>query len=136
MFNPKEMELNPKVQSSRGGRSANIDFQIGQTVKANKSEEMVIRGAASYFKKASMAQSDKVLVLHDANYNVWIIEKTDKAGGYQINGKDDAPTLFIRYTLKDGMARVNEAKESDKIEIDKDNIYVEEGKIYLNAAKA
>lgn len=134
MFNPKEMKLNPKVQSSRSGRLSGVDFQIGQTLKKNNSEEMVLRGETSYFKKAGINAGDKVNILHDSSFNVWILEKTEQSGGYQVNGKDDSPTLFVRYTLKPGMARVNKLKETKKIEINEENIYVEEGKIYLNAA--
>lgn len=128
------MNLNPELQSARGGRVLGSCFQISQTLKKSGAEEIVHRGAERYFKLADIMPDDKVNVLYDPKYKVWILEKTDKSGGYKVNGKSDSPTLFVRYTLKDGMARISDKKETVKQAIEDENIYVEKGRIYLNAA--
>ncbi|WP_187487218.1 hypothetical protein [Duffyella gerundensis] len=97
-----------RTPSSRIGESSIV---VSQTYKAStKSQELSIRVTADVLSKASMKIGDFVDVLYDKDSDRWMLSRM--VGGLKITGKEDAPTGLVRYTLKEGHARLTEERDS------------------------
>ena len=126
-FDPKKLNLNFVSQVGKARKFID-SFTISQINRTYGGEEIVIRGDIKYFSDAGMSPRNKVEILHDKKHNVWVIQPS-KNKGLILQGKGSS-TLFVRYKLKEGFHSIGSC---NKIKIDKDNIFVDKGKIYLKA---
>lgn len=111
-----ESQLKESKASTRRGSKASV--VITQSYKpSTKSEEMSIRVSSSVLKKAKIRHGDKVDILHDPDSQRWMI-KVNEGDGFNVGGKDGAPTGLIRYTLKDGHAKFS--KDRSELPIKKE----------------
>lgn len=122
-----------KVSSRRGSKS---DVVVSQIYKpSTKSEEMSFRLSSSFMSKFGVGIGSRVDVLRDEESDLWMIKKSDD--GFLISGKEGAPTGLIRYTLKEGHARLVDER-SDlpfKKEVDNESITVSEDSVIFGLLK-
>jgi hypothetical protein len=122
-----------KTASRRGSNSVVV---VSQSYKpSTKSEELSIRVDVSLLGTIDLKIGDRVDVLFDRDSSLWMVKdsKSDTEG-FKISGKLDGPTGLIRYTLKDGHARLtNERADLPvKREIDDDSLTVESDAIIFS----
>ena len=122
------MAFESQIEKSRvaGRRGSSSSVVVSQNYKpSTKSEEISFRVSSSFLAKFDAKIGDKVDVLYDPESNAWRLELS--SDGFTITGKDGAPTGLVRYTLKDGHARLTEERadlpkrvESDEESLDFD----------------
>lgn len=92
--------------SSRRGSSAEI--VVSQSYKpSTDSEELSVRISSGLMSMIGLSIGGKADVLFDDESSMWMV-KACVDGGFTVSGKQDAPTGLIRYTLKQGHARLTE----------------------------
>lgn len=105
-----------KISSRRGSKAAIV---VSQNIKAStNTDELSLRMSSEAISNMGSKIGEQVDVLYDQEQNLWMIKKTDS--GFTISGKPDAPTGLIRYTLKEGHARLTNKKEDLPIKLDCD----------------
>jgi primase-polymerase (primpol)-like protein len=122
-----------KLSSRRGSKS---DVVVSQIYKpSTKSEEMSFRLSSGFMSKFGVGIGSRVDVLRDDESDLWMIKKSDD--GFLISGKEGAPTGLIRYTLKEGHARlVDERSELPfKKEVGNESITVSEDSVIFGLLK-
>lgn len=104
----KSQAKQSRMITRRGSKAAIV---VSQSYKpSTNSEELSLRLSADAISKMGLDMGERVDVLYDDENDMWMIQKSDNHG-FMITGKSGAPTGLIRYTLKDGHARLTSNKE-------------------------
>lgn len=122
-------QLKQSKQSTRRGSKASI--VVSQSFKpSTKSEEFSLRLSSSLISKMGLTMDSRVDVLFDEEANLWMIQSSNQ-DGFSIAGKEGAPTGLVRYTLKDGHARITTERDSlpVKLECDESSLQIESGTV-------
>ncbi|MDO6501182.1 hypothetical protein [Photobacterium sanguinicancri] len=127
-------QLKESKTSTRRGSKASIVMTQSYKPSTN-SEEMSVRISSNLMKRAGIEVNSKVDMLHDQDNNKWMIKKCD-IDGFNVSGKDSAPTALIRYTLKDGHVKLtkNRSELPTKKECEESSISIsDEGVVFTLA---
>lgn len=121
---------------SSGRRGSGALVIVSQSYKpSTKSEELSIRVDVKLLRKVNLSIGDKVDVLFDPDENLWMVKKSDSLGdGFKISGKVDGPTGLIRYTLKDGHARLTNDRADLPVKRDLDSSSLNVGVDFITFA--
>jgi hypothetical protein len=111
-------QLKESKVSSRRGSSALV--VVSQSYKpSTKSEELSFRLPSSVLSKIDLNIGDRADVLFDEETKVWMIIK--EKNGFSISGKKGGPTGLIRYTLKEGHARLTNERSDLPVKKESDD---------------
>lgn len=121
----KSQAKQSRITARRGSKAAVV---VSQSYKpSTNSEELSLRLSSETISKMELEMGDRVDVLYDEENDLWMIQKADD-NGFMITGKPGAPTGLIRYTLKQGHARLTSNKEELPVKRESDeNSIVFEG---------
>lgn len=123
-----------KISTRRGSKASIVMTQSYKP--STSSEEMSIRISSDLMKRASMEINSKVDVLYDKDSNQWMIKKCE-IDGFNVSGKDNAPTALIRYTLKDGHIKLtkNKSELPTKTECEESSISISDDGVVFTLTK-
>lgn len=106
------MAFESQIKKSResGRRVSGSDVVISQSYKpSTRSEELSVRISVKFMGKIGLEIGSMADVLFDSESKLWMVKKTEDEG-FKVSGKEGGPTGLIRYTLKDGHARLTEER--------------------------
>ena len=114
--------------STRRGSSSLI--AVSQTLKpSTKADEISVRIAVSVLGRIGLDIGGRADVLYDSGSDRWMVKSSDE--GFTVTGKKGAPTGLIRYTLKEGHARITNDRDGLPVRIECDDSSLEYGEDHV-----